>query len=495
MQDLFDPQDGTVDRMRTQAKKEAADGLYEGESQADQKRWIERRVNELLTQRRDHLTGGGISEQAIQAAERFTYNDDARGILGQFAGFIGQINQETKVSKFVVSFMKTMMNLVNQSTDWSPYGFMRGSNKSFSQKHFSEGSRFDPYRYEEGSPEQYAQYARATIGTLAWAGLAYLAYKGYEDEESGKAPSFTVHGAGPSDPFKKQQLIATRHWQPNSIQVGGHYLRYTDWPVLGIALGGMGAFFDSQRYAKDDSTTNEKLMAGAMATASTVLDKNMLQGVSNLFEGLRQGNSTAQQANALRRLTSGAVGGFTNPGIAKWARNSFFADKDGMVNKLDQSTNEGWLYSMAPFSIGYNTPALNTLGEPLQAPWYSATMWRFADVSGVPEHPIITPIVNAGMMLPSPTKNTEFRYEDSTGATLKTRTGKFPGVNRRYVELRGQLMKEMLTPDAIKGLTEMAKENVNTAQTYLDSKIGGAARKGAVGQIEEEIRSGKLRLE
>jgi hypothetical protein len=496
MKDLFDPESGTVEKLRAQAEQEVKDGNYADETPADQNRWVERRVNELLSQRRDELTGGGISEAAIQAAERFTYNDDARGILGQFAGFMNQINQETKVSKFVISFMKTMMNLVNQTVDWSPYGYLRGANKSFSQTRFKEGSRFDPYRYTEGSTEQYAQYARATIGTLAWAGLAYLAYKGLEEEKEGKAPVFSIHGAGPTNSYDKQQLLATRNWQPNSIRIGGHWLRYTDWPILGMALGGMGSFFDSLRYAKDESTTSEKLFAGAMATASTVLDKNMLQGVSNLFEGIRQSSNSTQQANALKRLISGAVGGFTNPGMAKWARNSFYADKDGMVNRLDQSTLEGWAYSMVPFSIGYNTPALNTLGEPLQQPWYSATMWRFADVSGVPPHPIITPLVKSGLMLPNPSKNTEFRYLDKTGAMQKTKVGKFPEINRRFVELRGQAMKEMLTPDIVEDLSRMAKqENLNEVQSYLDSRIGGAARKYAIAQIEQEIQDGKLRLD
>lgn len=496
MKDLFDPESGTVEKLRAQAEQEVKDGNYADETPADQNRWVERRVNELLSQRRDELTGGGISEAAIQAAERFTYNDDARGILGQFAGFMNQINQETKVSKFVISFMKTMMNLVNQTVDWSPYGYLRGANKSFSQTRFKEGSRFDPYRYTEGSTEQYAQYARATIGTLAWAGLAYLAYKGLEEEKEGKAPVFSIHGAGPTNSYDKQQLLATRNWQPNSIRIGGHWLRYTDWPILGMALGGMGSFFDSLRYAKDESTTSEKLFAGAMATASTVLDKNMLQGVSNLFEGIRQSSNSTQQANALKRLISGAVGGFTNPGMAKWARNSFYADKDGMVNRLDQSTLEGWAYSMVPFSIGYNTPALNTLGEPLQQPWYSATMWRFADVSGVPPHPIITPLVKSGLMLPNPSKNTEFRYLDKTGAMQKTKVGKFPEINRRFVELRGQAMKEMLTPEIVEDLSRMAKqENLNEVQSYLDSRVGGAARKYAIAQIEQEIQDGKLRLD
>ena len=45
----------------------------------------------------------------------------------------------------------------------------------------------------------------------------------------------------------------------------------------------------------------------------------------------------------------------------------------------------------------------------------------------------------------------------------------------------------MLTPKVIGDLSRATKENLNEAQTYLDSKIGGAARKYAIAQIEQEI--------
>jgi hypothetical protein len=61
--------------------------------------------------------------------------------------------------------------------------------------------------------------------------------------------------------------------------------------------------------------------------------------------------------------------------------------------------------------------------------------------------------------------------------------------------VNGNALKEMLIPEVIGDLSRAAKENLNEAQTYLDSKIGGAARKYAAAQIEQEIQEGKLRLE
>jgi hypothetical protein len=492
MRDLFYPDQKVTEGVRATAEKEAAEGMY-GADSGNQKKWIERRVSELLQKRREEMYTG-VTEQGSNFAEHVTYNEGAHGILGRFvAGFASQMNSELKVTKFVLSFMNTLSNIMNQSLDYTIWGALRAKNWSPSQRSFAENSKYAPRKFEEGSPEQAAQFAKSILGTTAVMSLAYMAKKGLEEEQEGKVPFFSIHGAGPKDPMLKQQLIATQKWQPNSVSIGGKFYRYVDWPALGIILGGLGSGFDTVRYKKDEQTTSEVAWATALSTASTVLDKNMLSGVTNLFEALRATNPT-QQTSSLKRLAGGTVSGFTNPGLVRWARNTFGMDKDGNVARLDTGTTEGWLYSMVPASIGYNTPALNTLGEPIKQPWYSATTWRFANASNMAPHPIISPIVKAGLMLPSPSKATEFRYLDAQGAIVKSKMGKYPEINRRFVELRGKAMKEMLTPETIDQLAQYARENKNEAQDYLDSKIGNTARNYAVKQIEAEISDGKLKL-
>jgi hypothetical protein len=490
--DLFYPDQTITDGLRATAEKEAASGMY-GDSKAEQEKWIKRRMSELLQNNREEIYNG-VTEQGTNFAERATYNEQAYGILGKFvAGTASQMNSELKVTKFILSFMNTLSNIMNQSLDYTVWGSVRAMNKSFSQQRFNENSKYAPRKFEEGSPEQAAQFAKSILGTTAFLSLTYMAYKGLLDEQEGKEPFFSIHGAGPQNSMDKQQLIATQNWQPNSVRVGGKWLRYTDWPVLGLALGGLGAIYDAVRYKKDEQTTNELIQAAALSTASTVLQKNMLQGVTTFIDAIG-GSKTSSQATAMSRLTSGVVGGYTNPGLFRWARNTFGMDKSGQVARLEQGTTEGWLYSMVPFSMGYNTPALNTLGEPIKQPWYSATTWRFTNASNIPPHPIISPILRAGLMLPNPSKATEFRFLDAQGAIVKGKMGKYPELNRRFVQLRGELMKEMLSPSVIEQLQELSKENKNQAQEYLDSKIGGAARNQAVKMIEGELMDGKLKL-
>jgi hypothetical protein len=235
-------------------------------------------------------------------------------------------------------------------------------------------------------------------------------------------------------------------------------------------------------------------MNSTFSAMSTVLDKQLLQGANNFFQVLR-GSQPGQQTSAAKKLAGGVVGGFTNPGMAKWLRSTVDMDANGMVNQLDNSTTAGWFASMIPFSIGYNTAALNTLGEPIQRPWYSATTRRFAEFNTLKPHPIITPLIEAGLSLPDPRKATQFTYTDpKTGTKVTTGLGKHPEVMRRYVELRGIELKRMLNPAQIAALQNAARVNKDNAQNYLTSKIGDTARKIAIAKVEREIRAGTVRL-
>ena len=97
-------------------------------------------------------------------------------------------------------------------------------------------------------------------------------------------------------------------------------------------------------------------------------------------------------------------------------------------------------------------------------------------------------------MLPNPSKNTEFRFLAADGSIMKGRLGKYPEAYRRFVQLRGEYMKEALSPSTIDQLADAAKENKNSAQNYLDSKIGNAARAYAVKVLEMELADNKLAL-
>jgi hypothetical protein len=492
MHKLFDPDEVVMTNARKQAEEDVKTYLSD-KSAKEQERWVTRRTLEILTQQREELVPN-IAEAGRGAAERFTYNETARGFIGKtMVNLSAQINETLPAGRFVLSFMNTLANIMNQTLDYTPYGYLRAKDK-WRVGTVDPNTKYARRVYKEGSPEQMAQIARASLGTSVMMAVAYMAYKGYEDEQNGETPYFTVTGAGPKNAFDRQQLEDTQGWKPNSVKIGNTWYRYMDFPIVGAALGFMGTMLDAARYKKDDQTSAEVVWDAALAGATTVFDKQLFQGANNFFEMLR-GGQPGQQVFAMKRLVGGTIGGFTNPGMARWLRNTLDMDSKGMVDRLDQRTTAGWVASMIPFSIGYNTPALNTLGEPIQQPWYSATTWRFANFDKRAPHPIITPLIQAGLMLPNPSPSTQFRIlNPSDGTIVKTRLGKYPEVMRRFVELRGQSLKQILTPEYIANLQQAAARNQDAAQDYLDSKIGGAARDLAIRQIEQEIIDGKLKL-
>ena len=493
MHKLFDPDIITTTNARKQAEDDVKTFMSD-KSVREQKRWVTRRTLEILTQKREELMPG-IAEAGKGAAERFTYNETAKGILGKFiVNFSAQVNEKIKAGRFILSFMNTLANIMNQTLDYTPYGLLRAKNWSVGQKTIEADNKYRPRHYTEGSPEQMAQIARANIGTAVIMTLGYLAYKGYESEQNGEIPYFTVTGSGPKNPFDRQQLVDSGGWKPNSVKIGDTWYRYIDFPILGPTLGGVGTMMDAARYRKDAQSDTEVVMNAALAAATTVMDKQLLQGVNNFMKML-QGGQPGQQVYSAKRIISGVVGGFTNPSMARWMRNTFYTDSEGMVDRLDQSTTSGWIASMIPFSIGYSTAALNTLGEPIQQPWYSATTWRFADLNKAKPHPIITPLVKAGLMLPNPSPNTQFELLDpEEGQIIITKLGKYPNAMRRFVELRGQALKRILTPEYIVSLQAAARQNQETTQDHLDNDVGKAAREYAVQQVQQEIREGKLKL-
>ena len=491
LDDLFNPDVKTVSEERLKAMDEVREHMGD-KSPKDQERWIKRRTNELLVNRREEVLPG-ISEYGKTHAEHATYNNDPEGFLGKMTGIISsQVNTKYKAGKFVFSFMQTLSNIVNQTLDYTPYGFVRGANKTISQSVTKPGEKNAPRRFVNDSPEQYAQHAKAAIGTTFMVGLAFMAYRGYEDEQDGKVPFFTITGAGPEDRLKRQQLIDSGGWKENSVKIGNAWVRYMDFPIIGSTLGAIGTMLDALRYKKDDATVAETMGRATMAAATTILDKQLLQGANNFFQIFR-GGQQGQQTSALKRFVGGVVGGFTNPGMVRWIKNTVDMDQKGMVNRLDQSTTGGWLASMIPFSIGYDTPALNALGDPIQQPWYSATTYRFVEPNRA-GHPIFTPIINAGLTLPNPSKSSNFHYTDGEGMYVQTTFGKHPELFREFVKARGDIMKQLLTPETIAQIVGASKENLSDAQAFLNNRIGEYANKHARAKIESDIRAGKLKL-
>lgn len=466
MESAFNPAQDVLDQIDAQIE---AESKWLG-SKLDKAR----RRSELVEKRRFELLDG-LDLISRDAAAKWTFNEEVpSGLMGYVVNkVIEPVNRATKISRFVFPFMRTLASIVNNTFDWSPIGIARGYNISATKLLGLEKYQRD---FTPGSPEQYAQLTKAWAGTMAIAAIAGLMFKGLQDEEEGKEPFLAVYGEGPSDRNMNTQLEQGSSWQANTLKIGSARVRYTDFPVLSMFLGSLGKMSDLYRYeGYDDKNWTEIGTKGALAVASSLMEKNLLSGLSNMMDVINSDDN--QKVSAFKRFTSGIVGGYTNPQLFKWARDTMGVNERGMVPVLDKTSSlEGWMMSLVPFSAGYNQAYLNALGEPIEnLPW-SATTRRFAVLDPTPQHPVFTPLVDAGLFVPAPSKDTKVG---------DVRVGSDPELWRRFVEIRGEELKKRLTPSRIEKLRAMDKED---AQDELNSDIGGAARDRAKKRLVAELK-------
>jgi hypothetical protein len=79
------------------------------------------------------------------------------------------------------------------------------------------------------------------------------------------------------------------------------------------------------------------------------------------------------------------------------------------------------------------------------------------------------------------------------GKLVEMNVGDNSDMFRQYTQVRGNFMKQMLTPEVIQSLQVLAKQDKNAAQKTLDNTFGEAANNAAKGSLLSEILSGKLK--
>jgi hypothetical protein len=237
-----------------------------------------------------------------------------------------------------------------------------------------------------------------------------------------------------------------------------------------------------------------KLMAVGVANALT--SKNMFQGAANLFRFI----SSPDQGiiiGAAESMTSGIVGGFSNPSLFRWMRSTFDIDKDGMVPRLDLGTTEGWLYSMVPFSIGYSEPAIDVFGDEIKDYPWAPTTRRFGVLELRPPNPVAEKLVTAKegpLWVSGPSKNARISVENKAGEVVQMTVGKNDDVFRAFSRYRGQFIKERLTESLAQDLVDLSQTSPEEAQAYLIN-LGAKATAHAKQRTQQDVGTGKIKID
>ena len=418
----------TTQEYRAQAVKEGLKGLD-----------IKRRVFELAEQNRP----SGIQEQSIDFGKRATFNYQAEGYLGIIGNFIKNLSKPVPTIRFLVPFTNIVANVANISLDYTPMGFYR--------VHRGMKQREGGYRkFSEATGEKARQTAKAVLGTLAMVAV-YALDKEYEDEDE---PTFRLHGPGPAD-YKRRNEMRETGWIPYSVQMKGKYYSYLYTPMA-IPFSIVGNYRDAQRYSKmDDEEMVTRLGFALMQPAATISDMSFFSGVSSLFEILSE-KEPVQKGRMAERFFARIV----TSGIPNLARQVYRVFDPTLYDT--KGIQQAFMREIPGVNRIALKPRLNMLGEVIK-PQRPILLGKKID------HPIWEMLVNKEISISIPRRTTEIAGVQLTDDEYY-----------EYIKISGKLIKAQLQEN----LQELNKMDDEVAKKAVQG-IVKRSRYAAKGKIYE----------
>ena len=498
MRNLFSSNNDMMNGVRDQVEQEAKDnqfgsleGLKPGTAAYKfQQQKIEAGKRRRLAQLREEAiatkTGIDLQEDVRNFAQVATFNNRPTGLIGYIGDSIATFGGRFPLFAPFTSFTRTVANIVNAGLNYTPYGFLRLAGFSIGNFAFQNTN----YEFRRPQAEEFYKLAgQAVMGTLLITALARLLFE--DMEEPWDKAKFAVTGLGPTDKNQRDQLRATG-WAENSVKIqtplGPLQFRHSDIPGLSLVFGALGMMSDSMRYGTLSEEDKVTLAAYAAASlGSVVFEKNLLTGAKSLFDILRLKEDPVA---ALQKGAATYVGGITNPGAFKWLAETVGVNERGMVEKIDyrklNSSVPGFLMGLTPIAVKSGAPKLNRLGEPVEEYPWAATTRRVGVFPEVKPHPVLSPLVGAGLFVPGVSRLTQIQIRRN-GKPETVRVDATENTYYDYAKYNGQYLKRVLSPARAQAIASRAKFDPEGAQAELE-KLAGQARRYAIDRIEAQIR-------
>lgn len=327
--------------------------------------WTTRRLEQL----REQGWGADIGEAADDFALRTTYNNRPYGLIGTLADVAKFAQNRVPGARGVVPFVNVVANVVNDSINYTPWGFARA---------YAAGRTGEPSvtlslpfewaeRLREGkspmTPDAVVDlHAKAALGTAMFGSLMAMALANLDDDDG---ENYQLYGSGPKDAAAKAALRETG-WLPYSVRVNGTYLSFANTP-LAIPLGALGHYLDAARYDKrfQQADAFNRLGVALWGGAHIITQQSFLDGLARLLGALEERRGRIDTASdraveqAFRSISSVAV-----PNALRQLDRLF----DPTI--YDTRGIEGALVAAIPFARRNGSPALNAFGEPItNEPW------------------------------------------------------------------------------------------------------------------------------
>lgn len=419
--------------------------------------WTTRRLEQL----REQGWGADIGEAADDFALRTTYNNRPYGLIGTLADVAKFAQNRVPGARGVVPFVNVVANVVNDSINYTPWGFARA---------YAAGRTGEPSvtlslpfewaeRLREGkspmTPDAVVDlHAKAALGTAMFGSLMAMALANLDDDDG---ENYQLYGSGPKDAAAKAALRETG-WLPYSVRVNGTYVSFANTP-LAIPLGALGHYLDAARYDKrfEQADAFNRLGVALWGGAHIITQQSFIDGLARLLGALEERRGRIDTASdraveqAFRSISSVAV-----PNALRQL------DRLNDPKIYDARGIEGALVAAIPFARRAGSPALNAFGEPItNEPWKrfasdaEANVWT--DLARRKIYPSVADKAknaNGREM----TDDEHYRYVQESGQAIKRRL-ETPGMR--------QMIRSGKEEDARKAVTAIVREERERARRRL----------------------------
>ena len=392
--------------------------------------WTTRRLEQL----REQGWGADIGEAADDFALRTTYNNRPYGLIGTLADVAKFAQNRVPGARGVVPFVNVVANVVNDSINYTPWGFARA---------YAAGRTGEPSvtlslpfewaeKLREGkspmTPDAVVDlHAKAALGTAMFGSLMAMALANLDDDDG---ENYQLYGSGPKDAAAKAALRETG-WLPYSVRVNGTYVSFANTP-LAIPLGALGHYLDAARYDKrfEQADAFNRLGVALWGGAHIITQQSFIDGLARLLGALEERRGRIDTASdraveqAFRSVSSVAV-----PNALRQL------DRLNDPKIYDARGIEGALVAAIPFARRAGSPALNAFGEPItNEPWKRFASDAKPNIFRTLLSKGVTPAIPEKLRHPTTdremTDAEHYRYVQLSGQAVKRRLESDPGIQR-----------------------------------------------------------------
>lgn len=449
-----------VDEILNKTSEKVADAQEQAVNEGYEKgtRRYKRRVYQILEQGRDKE----MLKEAEIYGKKVTLNYEPEGFMRPVYQLALGLQKSTKLTKMFLPFTRIVVNLTENSLNYTPLGFWKAAVGTTS----TDGGR------RKLSKDERADFAiKATLGLATFVGLAALTG---DDEDD----LFDITANGSGDVIKNYELRKAG-WRPYSIKLkDGRYISYKDWPIMPV-LAALGAMHDHEKYSREKQPASDAVIA-LQGMVNSLYEKSVMKGLQDFVEIFSPKQEYNQASKFGDRIINWGSDQAKSLAISNFTQQSIKFTSEYMDNPIKAAKGAERIYRDIPYLNDGLNPIIDVFGEPVK-PSTSEKLLPIT-VGKVSKDAILSALNENGVFIGKP--QTREVFVNDTDDTTRPMTDQ---EYYNFTKKSGQLTKQYIMEDW-KEIQEILaikdkKERQQELQAFI-SQLTAEARADAMEMFE-----------